>query len=115
MVPLDEETLALVDRITQIRSPGRPLPHPRYGRPAQFLFTHHGRRLSQNAVRAELDRAAGAAGLGHATPHQLRHTYATLATAMVNAGVSLQALMALLGHVSAEMSLRYGTGPFQDH
>jgi hypothetical protein len=34
----------------------------------------------------------------------LRHTYAT---ALVNAGVSLQALMALLGHVSAEMSLRY--------
>jgi hypothetical protein len=27
---------------------------------------------------------------------------------MVNAGVSLQALMALLGHVSAAMSLRYG-------
>ena len=39
------------------------------------------------------------------TSHQLRHTYAT---ALVNAGVSLQALMALLGHVSAEMSLRYG-------
>jgi hypothetical protein len=37
--------------------------------------------------------------------HQLRHTYAT---ALVNAGVSLQALMALLGHSSAEMSLRYG-------
>ena len=30
------------------------------------------------------------------------------ATALVNAGVSLQALMALLGHVSAAMSLRYG-------
>ena len=30
------------------------------------------------------------------TPHQLRHTYAT---ALVNAGCSLQALMALLGHV----------------
>ncbi len=27
---------------------------------------------------------------------------------MVNAGVSLQSLMALLGHVSAEMSLHYG-------
>jgi hypothetical protein len=35
----------------------------------------------------------------------LRHTYAT---ALVNAGCSLQALMALLGHVSAAMSLRYG-------
>lgn len=105
MVPLDEETLALIDTITGTRSPGRPVRHPRHGRPAQFLFTHHGRRLSQNALRDELDRAAQAAGLGHVVPHQLRHTYAT---AMVNAGVSLQALMALLGHVSAEMSLRYG-------
>jgi len=32
----------------------------------------------------------------------------TYATALVNAGVSLQSLMTLLGHVSAEMSLRYG-------
>jgi integrase len=105
MVPLDAEILALIDRITEIRSHGRPMPHPRYRRPAQFLFTHHGRRLSQRAVRNELDRAAQAAGLDHITPHQLRHTYAT---ALVNAGVSLQALMALLGHMSAEMSLRYG-------
>ena len=56
-------------------------------------------------MRAELDRAAADARLDHVTPHQLRHTYAT---ALVNAGVSLQSLMALLGHVSAQMSLRYG-------
>jgi integrase len=105
MVPIDSEILDLVDHIIAIRSHGRPMPHPRYRRPAQFLFTHHGRRLSQNAVRAELERTAHAAGLDHITPHQLRHTYAT---ALVNAGVSLQALMALLGHMSAEMSLRYG-------
>jgi len=105
MVPLDSETLTLLDRITDTRSAGRPIRHPRTGKPAQFLFTHHGQRLSQNAVRAELDRAAVLAGIGHVTSHQLRHTYAT---ALVNAGVSLQALMALLGHSSAEMSLRYG-------
>jgi integrase len=105
MVPLDEEILDLIDHIVAIRSPGRPLPHPRYRRRAQFLFTHHGRKLAQKAVRAELGRAAELAGLGHITPHQLRHTYAT---ALVNAGVSLQSLMALLGHASAEMSLRYG-------
>ena len=105
MVPLDDDILQLIDRITEVRSHGRPMPHPRYRRKAQFLFTHHGRRLGQNAVRAELDRAADAAGLGHVTSHQLRHTYAT---ALVNAGVSLQSLMALLGHASAEMSLRYG-------
>jgi integrase len=104
MVPLDDETVALIDRIVATRNPGRPLPHPRTGRPCEFLFTHHGRRLSQNAMRAELARSAATAGIGHVTPHALRHTYAT---ALVNAGVSLQALMALLGHVSAEMSLRY--------
>jgi hypothetical protein len=105
MVPLDEETLTLVDRIVATRSPGRPVTHPRTGRPADFLFTHHGHRLCKTGLRAELARAAEVAGVGHVTPHALRHTYAT---ALVNAGVSLQALMALLGHVSADMSLRYG-------
>jgi hypothetical protein len=105
MVPIDAQILTLVDRITAHRSPGRPIPHPRTGRPADFLFTAHGHRIGANRLRTELDRAATAAGIGHITPHQLRHTYAT---ALVNAGVSLQALMAILGHVSAEMSLRYG-------
>ena len=105
MVPIDAQILALIDRITAARSPGRPIPHPRTGRPADFLFTAHGHRIGANRLRKELDRAAKSAGIGHVTPHQLRHTYAT---ALVNAGVSLQALMAILGHVSAEMSLRYG-------
>src|SRR5204863_518920 len=37
MVPLDEETLVLIDRIAGTRSAGRPIPHARTGRPAQFL------------------------------------------------------------------------------
>lgn len=105
MVPLDEETVALIDRIVAHRSPGRPLPHPRTTRPTDFLLTHHGRRLTVGHLRDVLTRVTADAGLPHITPHQLRHTYAT---ALVNAGVSLQSLMALLGHVSAEMSLRYG-------
>ncbi len=105
MVPIDEETVALVDRIVARRSPGRPLRHPRTGRLADFLLTHQGRRVSADSLREELRRAAAEAGLDGVVPHQLRHTYAT---ALVNAGCSLQALMALLGHVSAAMSLRYG-------
>jgi integrase len=105
MVPIDDETLDIVDRIVEHRSPGRPLPHPRTGKLVDFLLTHQGRRISADTLRGELTRAAAEAGLKSATPHQLRHTYAT---ALVNAGVSLQALMAMLGHVSAEMSLRYG-------
>jgi integrase len=104
MVPIDEETLPLVDRLAQARSPGRPLPHPRTGRPTEFLLTRHGLRLSATGLRNELRRASAAAGLGDVVPHQLRHTYAT---ALVNAGCSLQALMALLGHQTASMSLRY--------
>jgi integrase len=104
MVPLDEDTLAVLDRLAVTRSPGRPLPHPRTGRLTDFLLTHHGKRVSTAALRDELARVARAAGIEHVTPHQLRHTYAT---ALVNAGVPLQALMALLGHTSAAMSLRY--------
>ena len=105
MVPIDEETVELIDRIVAHRSPGRPLRHPRTGKMADFLLTHQGRRVSADTLREELRRAAAEAGLDGVVPHQLRHTYAT---ALVNAGCSLQALMALLGHVSAEMSLRYG-------
>jgi site-specific recombinase XerD len=105
MVPIDEETVELVDRIVARRSPGRPLRHPRTGKLADFLLTHQGRRIPADTLREELRRAAAEAGLDGVVPHQLRHTYAT---ALVNAGCSLQALMALLGHVSAEMSLRYG-------
>jgi integrase len=105
MVPLDEETVAVVDRLVAARGPQRPLRHPRNGRMVDFLMVHYGRRISDHAMRAELRRAAAEAGLDGATPHQLRHTYAT---ALVNSGVSLQHLMVLLGHQSAEMSLRYG-------
>jgi len=105
MVPIDEETVELIDRIAIERSPGRPLRHPRSGKLVEFLLTHQGRRVSACTLRDELHRAAREAGLKDVVPHQLRHTFAT---AMVNAGCSLQALMELLGHRSAEMSLRYG-------
>ncbi len=105
MVPLDEETLAIVDRLVAQRAPGRPLRHPRTSRLVEFLLTHQGRRISVYTLRDELAEAARSAGLDVVTPHQLRHTYAT---ALVNAGVSLQVLMQLLGHHTAEISLRYG-------
>ena len=111
MVPLDPATLAAFDHWITQRQPHRALPHPRYGRPADFLFVDKGRRVSDRRIRNGLFQAAIDAGLNgpagqplRVTPHQLRHTYGTT---LANAGINLQALMALLGHVSPEMTLRY--------
>jgi integrase len=77
MVPIDEETVELIDRIAIERSPGRPLRHPRSGKLVEFLLTHQGRRVSACTLRDELHRAAREAGLKDVVPHQLRHTFAT--------------------------------------
>jgi integrase len=75
MVPIDDETIQIIDRITEHRSPGRPLRHPRTGKPADFLLTHQGRRISAETIRDELHRAAAQTGLNGVVPHMLRHTY----------------------------------------
>jgi integrase len=110
-VPVDDETLVAFDEWAACRGRQRALPHPRTGRPADFLFVIGGRRMGPSRVRRGLDTAARLAGLvdaaghpRHVTPHQLRHTYGTT---LVNGGMSLQALMALLGHVTPEMTMRY--------
>jgi site-specific recombinase XerD len=113
MVPLDATALAALDQWTGQRGPSRALPHPRTGTVTDFLFTNHGRRLGPTRIRNALIAASTAAGLRGAdgtdlmvTPHQLRHTWAT---ELANAGMSLQALMALLGHATAQMTVRYAT------
>lgn len=111
MVPLDPEPLAALDTWINQRGRQRSLPHPRDGRLCDFVFTERGRRPSGHRIRRGLSDAAGLAGLTGAggqplrvVPHQLRHTFGTT---LVNAGMSLPALMALLGHVTPEMTLRY--------
>ncbi|MHB8290657.1 MAG: tyrosine-type recombinase/integrase [Acidimicrobiales bacterium] len=111
MVPLDPEPLAALDAWMALRGGQRSLPHPRDGHLADFVFVQGGRRLTSWRLARGLDDAAATAGLHasdgkplHVTIHQLRHTYGT---SLVNAGISLPALMALMGHVTPEMTLRY--------
>jgi integrase len=105
-VPLDAATVGLLDTWTAQRGVQRPLPHPRTGAPTDFLFVQRGHQLGSVRVRNALKRAARDAGLVGVTPHQLRHTFGT---ELINAGMSLPALMALMGHVTPEMTLRYAT------
>ena len=111
MVPLDPEPLALLDTWITNRGHQRSLVHPRDGHLADFVFTERGRRIGAHRLRVGLHAAIAAADLRdragnplHATLHQLRHTFGTT---LANAGMSLPALMALLGHVTPEMTLRY--------
>ncbi|MGH8975623.1 MAG: tyrosine-type recombinase/integrase, partial [Acidimicrobiia bacterium] len=112
-VPLDAATFTALDEWAAHRGTQRSLPHPRDGRMADFLFVERGRRPSSARIERGLRDAVRAAGLNgpdgqplRVVPHQLRHTYAT---ALANAGMSLQGLMALLGHRTPEMTLRYAT------
>ena len=110
-VPLDNVALdAFAEWLAQ-RSPQRSLPHPRDGRPSDFVFVERGRQLGPERIQKGLREAVRASGLVGSdgrplriVAHQLRHTWAT---ELVNAGMSLQALMTLLGHRSPEMTVRY--------
>ncbi len=89
----------------QLVRPDRRLPQP--PRPAGhplLLPRENGRPLDRHTVTRFLNKAGAAAGLPHIHPHQLRHT---LATQAINRGMSLEAIAAMLGHRSMDMTLRY--------
>ncbi|WP_130014907.1 tyrosine-type recombinase/integrase [Serinicoccus sediminis] len=64
----------------------------------------NGRQLDRHAVTRFINKAGAAAGLPHINPHRLRHT---LATQAINRGMSLEAIAAMLGHKSMDMTLVY--------
>ena len=94
-LPLHPNLVALIDEYrTKYAPPGHRLLLPR----------PNGTALDRHAVTRMLNRAGHAAGLPHIHPHQLRHT---LATQAINRGMSLEAIAAMLGHHSMDMTLRY--------
>lgn len=110
-VPLDAVALDAFAGWMAQRSPQRSLPHPRDGRLCDFVFVERGRRLGPTRIQLGLAKAVQTCGLSgpdgqpvRVVAHQLRHTWAT---ELVNAGMSLQALMTLLGHRTPEMTVRY--------
>jgi hypothetical protein len=63
-----------------------------------------GKPFDRRTVQRYVAAVAKRAGIGHVHPHQLRHT---LATQSINRGMSLEAIAALLGHRSMDMTLIY--------
>ena len=104
LVPTDSEVRRILERILQLRTFA---PAARFANSQGLLLPRHGcppHALSQ-PLQSALARAARRAGChSHVTPHRLRHTYAT---EMLRLGISLPALMKLLGHKDIRMTLRY--------
>ncbi|MDA8358578.1 MAG: tyrosine-type recombinase/integrase [Actinomycetota bacterium] len=110
-VPLDDTAIGAIDEWLARRAVQRAIPHQRDGRMCDFVFMERGRHLGPTRIERGLRdavRIAGIVGTDGAprkvVAHQLRHTWAS---ELVNAGMSLQALMALLGHRTPEMTIRY--------
>jgi integrase len=99
MVPVDTFVCTLVQRLRFFRSLD---PLPADGR----LLA---RPLTKDALirqlRDYLHQVCHSLGLStRLVPHQLRHSYAS---EMIRSGVGLPAVMKLLGHTSADMTMRY--------
>jgi len=68
------------------------------------LIIWNGGPLNRHQITRIVNQMANVAGIGHVSPHQLRHT---LATQAINRGMSLEAIAALLGHKTLRMTLVY--------
>ncbi len=94
-LPLHPHLVVLIEEYRTAHVPtGHPLLLPR----------ENGRALDRHTVTRFINKAGATVGLPHIHPHQLRHT---LATQAINRGMSLEAIAAMLGHRSMDMTLRY--------
>jgi site-specific recombinase XerD len=95
LVPLDDKTLALVEKLQAQGVASR-----------KFLFeSARANKVQYSSFRQALKRAAQGISVSKPiTSHRLRHTYATT---LLTCGVSLEAIMRLLGHKDFNMTLRY--------
>jgi integrase len=94
-VPLHPMLVDLIGEYRAMRGPSRS---------GHLLERDDGRPFDRRTIHRYVATIAKRAGVGHVHPHQLRHT---LATQSINRGMSLEAIAALLGHRSMDMTLTY--------
>jgi hypothetical protein len=96
MIPLHTDLVPLLDEWTT-----RNRVHIRA---QQRLMADEHKPLDRRTVHRIVATTAKKAGIGHAYPHQLRHT---LATQAINRGMRLETIAEMLGHRSMDMTLVY--------
>ena len=103
LVPADENVQQILSRILVLRSQA---PARRLAKSAGWLLPRSGGHYALiRTLRTAVNGAAERAGCSqHVAPHRLRHTFAS---EMIRLGISLPALMQLLGHKNIRMTMRY--------
>jgi len=99
-LPLAPETVQLLDHY-------RRLERPATGTAALFVSLKgpaRGTRMTLAGLRSLFRYHRKCTGIQLANPHRFRHTFAS---DMVRAGISLPALMQLMGHADIQTTLRY--------
>lgn len=92
--PVAGDTLRALRAYLRVRKPGQP-----------WLFvSERGGQLTRQAVNYIIAQAAERAGLGHAHPHELRHS---CGWRLANSGTPIRFMQDLLGHVDPKHTSYY--------
>ena len=100
LVPLPKNLLETVNKYIKLERPKTESP---------YLFVvlkgpHRGNQLTSAGIRTIFRYHRKISGISHANPHRFRHTFGA---DMTRAGVSVPALMRLMGHSQVQTTMRY--------
>jgi integrase/recombinase XerD len=99
-LPLPPETIRLLQCWLQTERPQTTAPEVF----VSLKGPARGRRMTPAGLRSLFRHHRTSSGVPHANPHRFRHTFGS---DMIRAGVSLPALMRLMGHAHIHTTLRY--------